>query len=59
MLIETTAIGVNFPDIRERPGIYNRPETRLGGVDLPQIDGVAVAGIVVAAGPGSGSSMVG
>jgi NADPH:quinone reductase len=24
VLIETTAVGVNFPDIRERLGIYNQ-----------------------------------
>jgi NADPH:quinone reductase len=51
LLIETTAIGVNFPDIRERLGVYNRAETRVGGVQLPQVGGLAVAGTVVAAGP--------
>jgi NADPH2:quinone reductase len=52
VLIETTAIGVNFPDIRERLGIYNRAETRVGGVYLPQIGGLQVVGIVVGTGPG-------
>lgn len=51
LLIETAAIGVNFPDIRERLGVYNRAETRVGGVQLPQVGGLAVAGTVVAAGP--------
>ncbi len=51
LLIETSAIGVNFPDIRERLGVYNRAETRVGGVQLPQVGGLAVAGTVVAAGP--------
>jgi NADPH:quinone reductase len=51
LLIETVAIGVNFPDIRERLGIYNKAETRVGGVQLPQVGGLAVAGTVVAAGP--------
>ena len=51
LLIETAAIGVNFPDIRERLGVYNKPETRVGGVQLPQVGGLAVAGTVVAAGP--------
>ncbi len=51
LLIETSAIGVNFPDIRERLGIYNKTETRVGGVQLPQVGGLAVAGTVVAAGP--------
>jgi NADPH2:quinone reductase len=51
LLIETAAVGVNFPDIRERLGVYNRAETRVGGVQLPQIGGLAVAGTVVATGP--------
>lgn len=51
LLVETAAIGVNFPDIRERLGVYNRAETRVGGVQLPQVGGLAVAGTVVAAGP--------
>ncbi len=51
LLIEVAAIGVNFPDIRERLGVYNRAETRVGGVQLPQVGGLAVAGTVIAAGP--------
>src|SRR6202048_2646877 len=51
LLIETAAIGVNFPDIRERLGVYNKAENRVGGVQLPQVGGLAVAGTVVAAGP--------
>jgi NADPH:quinone reductase len=51
LLIETAAIGVNFPDIRERLGVYNKAETRVGGVQLPQVGGLAVAGSVVATGP--------
>jgi NADPH2:quinone reductase len=51
LLIETAAIGVNFPDIRERLGVYNKAETRVGGVQLPQVGGLAIAGTVVAAGP--------
>ena len=51
LLIETAAIGVNFPDIRERLGVYNKAETRVGGVRLPQVGGLAVAGTVVATGP--------
>ena len=51
VLIETAAIGVNFPDIRERLGVYNKAETRVGGVQLPQVGGIAVAGTVVEAGP--------
>jgi NADPH:quinone reductase len=51
LLIETVAIGVNFPDIRERLGVYNNAETRVGGVQLPQVGGLAVAGTVIEAGP--------
>ena len=51
LLVQTAAIGVNFPDIRERLGVYNKAETRVGGVRLPQVGGLAVAGTVVAAGP--------
>lgn len=51
LFIETAAIGVNFPDIRERLGVYNKAETRVGGVQLPQVGGLAVAGTVVASGP--------
>lgn len=46
LLIETAAIGVNFPDIRERLGVYNKADTRVGGVQLPQVGGLAVAGTV-------------
>jgi NADPH:quinone reductase len=42
---------VNFPDIRERLGVYNKAETRVGGVQLGQVGGLAVAGTVVATGP--------
>ena len=51
VLIKTAAIGVNFPDIRERRGVYNKAETRVGGVQLPQVGGIAVAGTVVETGP--------
>lgn len=50
-LIATAAVGVNYPDIRERLGVYNKAETRVGGVQLPQVGGLAVAGTVVASGP--------
>src|ERR1700760_4281020 len=50
LVIETAAIGVNFPDIRARLGIYNKAETQVGGVQLPQVGGLAAAGTVVAAG---------
>ena len=59
VLIETTAIGVNFPDIRERLGVYNRAETRVGGVHLPQVGGLQVVGHVVEPGSGVESNLRG
>src|SRR5437870_3607853 len=53
VLIETTAVGVNFPDIRERLGIYNQKETRVGGVTLPQIGGVQAPSVTSAILPSS------
>ncbi len=41
VLIEVTAAGVNFPDIRERMGVYQRAETQVGGVTLPHVTGPA------------------
>jgi NADPH2:quinone reductase len=59
VLIDTAAIGVNFPDIRERLGVYNQAETRVGGVQLPQVGGIAVAGTVVETGPDVSGGLVG
>jgi NADPH2:quinone reductase len=59
VLIQTTAIGVNFPDIRERLGIYNQADTRVGGVHLPQVGGLAVTGTVIAVGPQANASLLG
>jgi NADPH2:quinone reductase len=59
VLIETTAIGVNFPDIRERLGLYNRAETRVGGVTLPQVGGLQVVGHVLHAGAEAHAPLIG
>jgi NADPH:quinone reductase len=59
VLIETTAIGVNFPDIRERMGVYNQKETRVGGVQLPHVTGLQVVGHVAAVGDGVDAAMTG
>jgi NADPH:quinone reductase len=59
VLIETTAIGVNFPDIRERKGVYNQKETRVGGVQLPQVSGLQVVGHVVEIGDGVDRALLG
>jgi len=59
VLIQTAAIGVNFPDIRERLGVYNKAETRVGGVQLPQVGGIAVAGTVVDNGSDTSGDLIG
>ncbi|MFW9267901.1 quinone oxidoreductase family protein [Pseudomonas sp. NR3] len=59
VLIDTSAIGVNFPDIRERLGMYNRPETRVGGVTLPHVAGLQVVGRVSQRGEGVDLGIVG
>jgi NADPH2:quinone reductase len=59
VLIASEGIGVNFPDIRERLGTYNRVDTRVGGVTLPQIGGLAAAGRVVALGEGTDATLMG
>src|ERR1700754_1614441 len=59
VLIQTAAIGVNFPDIRERLGVYNKAETRVGGVQLPQVGGIAVAGTVVENGADTSGDLIG
>lgn len=59
VLIDTTAIGVNFPDIRERLGVYNRADTRVGGVTLPQVGGLQVVGHVVRSGSAAHAYLVG
>jgi len=50
LLIEVERSSVNFVDIRERQGTYNRPETHVGGIELPHISGLQAVGKVVEAG---------
>jgi NADPH2:quinone reductase len=59
VLLQSVGIGVNFPDIRERMGVYNRPETKVGGVTLPNVSGLAVTGRVVNVGYGVDRALVG
>ena len=59
VLISTAAIGVNFPDVRERLGVYNLAATGVGGVKLPQVGGLAVTGTVASAGPDCDQGLVG
>jgi NADPH:quinone reductase len=59
VLVQTVGIGVNFPDIRERLGVYNQAETRVGGVKLPNVSGLAVTGRVVRVGDGVDRALIG
>ncbi|WP_342655634.1 NADPH:quinone oxidoreductase family protein [Pseudomonas sp. F3-2] len=59
VLIDTSAVGVNFPDIRERMGVYNRSETRVGGVTLPHVAGLQVVGRVSRLGEGVEPTLLG
>src|SRR5262249_10899710 len=59
ILIEVTATGVNYPDIRERQGVYQRAETHVGGVSLPRVSGLQAAGRVAAVGPRGDRSLMG
>jgi NADPH2:quinone reductase len=59
VLIEVTAAGVNFPDIRERMGVYQRAETRVGGITLPHVTGLQVVGRVTQVGPQGDQSLLG
>ena len=60
ILIEITAAGVNFVDIREREGVYARAETHVGAdKTLPRISGLQVAGRAVEVGPLGDKSILG
>ncbi|MEI9999443.1 MAG: zinc-binding dehydrogenase [Verrucomicrobiota bacterium] len=59
VLIEVAAAGVNYPDIRERLGVYNRAETKVGGVVLPRITGLQAAGVVREVGSQGDRSLLG
>ena len=58
VLIEVTAAGVNFPDIRERMGVYQRAETHVGGVTLPRVSGLQAVGRVVEVGAKADQSLI-
>jgi NADPH:quinone reductase len=59
LLIEVSAAGVNFVDIRERMGVYGRPETHVGHIDLPHISGLQAVGTVMEVGPSGDRSRIG
>src|SRR5215467_1479126 len=59
VLIDVVAAGVNFVDVQERAGVYQRPETMLDGVALPRIPGIQVVGTVSQVGESADPSLLG
>jgi NADPH:quinone reductase len=59
LLIKVTAAGVNYVDTRERAGIYQRKETRVGGVTLPRVQGLQMVGVVTEVGPEGDTGLIG
>lgn len=59
VLLRTTRTSVNFVDIRERQGTYNKPETHGGKIPLPHTPGLQAVGVVTQAGDGVDPAMVG
>jgi NADPH:quinone reductase len=59
LLIQVERSSINYVDIRERQGTYNRPETHGGEIKLPHIPGLQAVGRVKAAGSPSDQSWVG
>jgi NADPH2:quinone reductase len=59
LLIEVQRTSVNYVDIRERQGTYNRPETQVGGVALPRVSGLQAVGMVIDAGAAGDRSRIG
>jgi NADPH2:quinone reductase len=58
VLIQVASAGVSYVDVRQRQGTYNRAETRVGGVQLPNIPGLQAVGRVVAAGPDADPALI-
>jgi NADPH:quinone reductase len=60
VLIDVTASGVNYVDIRERQGVYQRPETHVGSDKvLPRISGLQITGRVKSVGPLGDQNLIG
>lgn len=59
LLIDVHRTSVNFVDIRERQGTYNKPETHGGNVALPHISGLQATGVVTDAGSGTDRNWIG
>jgi NADPH2:quinone reductase len=59
LLIQVERSSVNYVDIRERQGTYNRPETHGGEIKLPHIPGLQAVGRVTAAGSPADQNWIG
>jgi len=59
VLIQVAAAGVSYVDIRQRQGMYNKAETRVGGVTLPNVPGLQAVGRVVRLGPQADPGLLG
>lgn len=59
VLIAVAAAGVSFVDVRQRRGIYNQAETRVGGISFPHVPGSQAVGKVVALGPAANRALHG
>jgi NADPH:quinone reductase len=59
VLIQVAAAGVSYVDVRQRQGVYNRAETRVGGVVLPNTPGLQAVGRVIQVGPQADPTLLG
>jgi len=59
LLINVERTSINYVDIRERQGTYNRPETQVGGITLPRISGLQAVGRVLSAASTDDQSWIG
>jgi NADPH2:quinone reductase len=59
LLIQVERSSVNYVDIRERQGTYNRPETHGGEIKLPHIPGLQATGRVTATGSPADQAWIG
>lgn len=58
VLIQVERSSVNYVDIRERQGTYNKPETHGAGVKLPHIPGLQAVGRVIELGPNADATLI-
>jgi len=59
LMLKTTRTSVNFVDIRERQGVYNKPETHGGKTYLPHTPGLQAVGAVIEVGAGVDREWIG